>query len=253
VRTELAIAGFVVLEARRTRFAWLLIAGLALAVGAGLFAGETAITESAQVRAAVAAAGVRLAAVFLLALFVTASMVRAIDDKQLDILLALPLSRARILLGRGLGYGGIAAAVAATAGAALAALAPPLALLAWAASLLCELLVVAAFALLCVLSFAQVTAALAVVFAFYALARSMDALLLMADSPAAGGVAGELIATVLHAIAWVVPPLGRFTESGWLLYGPPPPEALALLAAQALAFAAFVAAAAMFDFARRSF
>lgn len=255
MKPVLAMAGFVLLEARRTRLAWLFAVVALLMLGAGLFAGTVAIAESAIVRASIAAAGLRLVCVFLLALFVIASMVRAIDDKQLDLLVAMPLSRVQILAGRALGYAGIAVLLALAAGTAMTALAGGGALLAWTLSLALELLVVAAVALLCVLTFTQVTAAMAAVAAFYVLARSIDALLLMATSPLAQGAgpADDVIAGVLGGIAFLLPPLGRYTAAGWLGYGAPEPAALAMLAVQCAAFVLLVLAAAAFDLHRRSF
>ena len=63
------------------------------------FVGALAITESVAFKSGLLGALLRLAAVFLLSLFVITSMVRELNDKQLELVLALPIARVSYFLG----------------------------------------------------------------------------------------------------------------------------------------------------------
>ena len=87
------IARFTLLEAMRTRLPWLVLAAILIAFLASLFAREIAITETTRVQTALLAAGLRLAAVFIVGLYVMTSMIREFNDKGLELVLSLDLSR----------------------------------------------------------------------------------------------------------------------------------------------------------------
>ncbi len=249
-----AIARFTLLEARRTRLAWLLVAGMLVAAALALFAGALAITGAGGVRTALIAAALRLFAVLVVALFVATSMVREMNDKVADLMLALPMPRATWYFGKLCGYALVALAIALATGAMVACFAPSPAVLAWTVSLALELILVAALALLCLFTFNQVPAALCAVLAFYALARSIDALQLIAHGPvlAAHGLADRVAVALLDGIALLVPHLGRFARSEWLLYDANAWAELAANAGQWAIFVLVLAAAALFDLYRRN-
>src|SRR6185503_6313353 len=118
------LARFVLLEARRSGLPWLALACIALGVGLAGFLSQVALTEGRALQAAVVAALLRASAVFLVAAHVAAATLREINDKGLELMLSLPLSRPAQYLGRLAGF--------ALLGVALAA-AFALPLLAWAA------------------------------------------------------------------------------------------------------------------------
>ncbi len=251
----LALARFTAIEALRTRLAWLLAAGLVATLLAAQFGATLAVTGSDAARIAFAAAGLRLFAVLVVALFVTTSMLREMADKGTEFVLALPLPRATWYLGKLAGHAAIAVAIAALAGAVMAALAPVASVLPWALALACELVLVAATSLLCLFTFSQVTAALSAVFAFYLLARTLDSLLLVAHGPVVAAVsAGDrLLVGTLDFIGLIVPRLGRYAQADWLVYAPPGWGELAALAGHAAVFLALVAAASLFDLYRKNY
>jgi ABC-type transport system involved in multi-copper enzyme maturation permease subunit len=209
-QTIFAIAGATLLEARRTRLWWVLAALGAVALAGSAFVRELALTESAQLQAAMLAVMLRLGAVALVAGFVVASMVREANDKGDQMLLALPIPRAAYLLAKLLGFALVALAPALVAGALAALLAPADQALLWALSLLCELWIVAAFSLLCAISVAHLLPALAASAAFYLLARSLASLQLLGHASPAS--------RLLDAIGFLLPNLGVFARTEWLLY-----------------------------------
>jgi ABC-type transport system involved in multi-copper enzyme maturation permease subunit len=252
LRPIATIAAATLLEARRNRLAWVLAVMLLGALGLGGFLGELALTESAQLQAALLAAVLRLCAVFLVATFVITSTLREANDKGLELLLALPLPRAAYLLGKLLGFALLALLPALLSGALAALFAPPAEAALWAASLLCELWMVAAFSLLCVMTFSQVLPALAASAGFYLLARAAAGLQLLAHAEAgAPSIPQRAIGAVIDAIAALLPPMDQFARTDWLVYHSGSLAALGPLLIQAAIYVALLTAAALFDLYRK--
>lgn len=253
LRPALTIARYTVLEAVRNRLLWLFVLAAAAALaGAGLL-DRLALTESREIQLALLAAGLRLTAVGLTAAFVITSMAREAQDKGAELLLALALPRAAYLLGKLAGFGALALLPALLYGALAALLAPAAQSALWGASLLCELWIVAAFALLCALSFSQAVPALAACAGFYLLARAIGGLQLAAHAPYGGST--PLHGALVHGIdllASLLPALDGFTRTEWLLYASGTPAALAAIAAQSALYVALLGAAGLFDLYRKN-
>jgi hypothetical protein len=247
------IARYTLLEALRNRLLWLLLLAAAGAIGLSGFLHELALTESRQLQAALLSALLRLAAVFLIATFVITSVVREANDKGLELLLALPLPRAAWLLGKLAGFGALAMLPALLFGALGLLFAPPDQVALWTLSLLCELWIVAAFSLLCVLTLTQVLPALAAAAAFYLLARVAGTLQLLGHGPGGShGPGQQWLNGAVDALALLLPHLDQFTRSDWLVYHGGTAAELGAIALQtALALAALVSAA-LFDLYRKN-
>jgi ABC-type transport system involved in multi-copper enzyme maturation permease subunit len=253
-RQIITIARFSLLEALRTRLVYALIAAMILILGAGYFAQQLAITESARVQTVFSAAALRFAAVFLLTLHVLTSVTREFDDKGLELTLSFDLRRSHYIAGRLLGFLSIALVIAAAASAPLFFLAPPAAALQWGVSLAFELAIMAAFSLFCIVTFTQLMPAASFVLGFYVLARALNAIQLMSDTPLTGSGtrSHQLASALVDLLALLLPSLDRYTQSAWLTDGIATGATFAALAAQALIYILLLAAAAMFDFYRRN-
>ena len=241
------------LEARRGGLLWVaalvLIVGLAL----GAFLAQLALTESRALQAAVVAALLRVSAVFVIAAQVVVSVRREIDEKRLELLLALPFSRASQYLGRFAGFTLLGALLAVVFALPLLLWAPPAAVAAWGLSLAGELALVAAAGLFFAMSLASPVPALGATAGLYLLARSMSAMQAIAAGPLAEhGFAHALARHIIDAVALVLPALDGATRSDWLLYGAPDARSLATVFGGLLLYAALLAAAGVFDFQRRS-
>lgn len=247
------ITFYTFIEAMRNRLIWLIAAVALIAIGLSGFLNELAITESRQIQVALIAAFSRFAAVFLIATFVVTSMVRESNDKGLELILALPLPRAGYLLGKLLGFGMLAFLPALLFGA-LAWIFSPLAQAAlWTISLLFELWLLAAFSLLCVLTFNQVMTALSATMAFYLAARSVTAFQLIGQSSTLNqSMAQEVITFVINTLAAVLPHLDQFTRTEWLVYNTGNWNNLPTILLQSAIFLALITGAALFDLYRKN-
>lgn len=247
------IARYTLLEAVRNRLAWLFLLVACAAVGLSGFLQELALTESRAVQAALLAALLRIAAVFLVSTFVVTSMVREANDKGLELLLALPMPRSTYLLGKLCGFGALAMLPALLFGALCLFFAPIGQAALWSVSLLCELWIVAAFALLCVLSFSQVMPALAACAGFYLLARSIGSLQLIGHGGhGAQSWQQQAMAGGIDTLAFLLPRLDTFTRTEWLLYHGGDLAALLAVLGQSAVYIALLGSAALFDFYRKS-
>ncbi len=247
------LARFVLLEARRGGLPWLAAASIALALGLAAFLSQVALTESLALQASIVAALLRASAVFLIAAHVASSTLRELNDKELERMLSLPLSRSTQYLGRLAGFAlcGAALAVACAAPLLLWASAGTVAL--WALSLACETALVAAAALFFSMTLAQLVPAIAASAGLYVLARSMAAIQSIAGGPLAdASLPHEAARWAVDAIALLLPRLETVTRTGWLLYGPPDAGAYAAALAGLMLYTGLLIAAGLFDFHRRN-
>ncbi len=230
----LAIARFALLEARRSPLPWLAGAALAAALALAAFVSQVAIAEGTKVQASVTAALLRAAAVFLVATHVVASIAREANDRVLDFVLASALSRPAWYLGKLAGFAVAGAILAVAFAAPLLLWAAPGAVAAWALSLALECMLVGAAGL-------------------YLLGRSIGAIQAIASGPIAPqGVGGRAAEWAVEALALLLPRLDAVSRSAWLLYDPPSAAEFGAAGAVLVAYTALLAAAGLFDLARRS-
>lgn len=249
----LALARLVVIDVRRGGLPWLAAICIILSVGVAAFLSQVALTESRALQASVVAAFLRAAAVFLIGAQVVASTLREINDKALDLMLALPLSRAGHFLGRLAGYSlcGTAIAVAFALPNLMWASGHAVAL--WAASLALECTLVAAVALFFSLTLTQVVAAVAATAGWYLLARSIGAIQAIAAGPlAVPSLAHEVGRWGIDGVAFLLPRLDAITQTDWLLYEAPQPLAYLAGIGLALVYLLLVVSAGLFDLYRRN-
>ena len=253
MRPVLLLARSALVEARRSALPWLALGCLAAALGLAAFLSQVAVTESRELQAAFAAALLRAGAAFLLAAHVAASVVRESNDKGLELALALPLSRRQYYAGRLAGYAACGLAMAATFAVPLLLFAAPAPVALWAASLACELLLVAAASLFFAITLASVLPAIAATAGLYLLGRSIAAIQLLSRGPLAEESAAQAAARwAVDAVALLLPRLDTATRSDWLLYGLPGGAEYAGTLAALLVYTALLCAAGLFDFQRRN-
>jgi ABC-type Na+ efflux pump permease subunit len=248
-----ALARAALLEAVRNRLLWLTVMLIAAAFGLAQFLGQVAIAETREIQAALLAAPLRVAAVFILSVFVITSMVRESSDKVTELLLSLPAPRSHYFFGKFAGYATIAAILALLCALPLFPFAKPLGLALWTASLLCELLIVTAMSLFCVLSLGQVVPAFAAVSGFYLLSRSMAAMQIIAGASLHDQtLVDRVVGAIVGSIALLLPSLDGMTQTAWLLGGAFGNAALHIFGQTAI-YLVLICSAALFDLYRKNF
>ena len=247
------LARSILLEARRGGLPWLGSAAIALSLALAAFLSQVALTESLALQASLVAALLRACAVFLVAAQVTSSTLREIQDKGLELMLSLPLSRSAHYLGRLAGFVACAALLAAAFALPLLLWASPQAVALWALSLALECALVAAAALFFAMTLALIVPAIAATAGLYLLARSIGAIQAIASGPLAeANWAGTAARAAVDAVGLLLPRLDDATRTAWLLYElPSAGDYLRALGGLAI-YLAVLAAAGLFDFHRRS-
>jgi len=247
------IARYTLLEARRSGLPWLALGCVAAALALAAFVSQVAITEGLRLQASMAGALLRACAVFLLAAHVVASITRDANDKGIELALALPISRPAWYLGKLLGFSACGGLLAITFALPLFLWAGPTDLAAWGLSLAVESALVAAASLFFASALAQVVPAIAATAGLYLLARAMAAIQAIAAGPLAEQTfAGKLARGSVDAVAYLLPRLEGVTRSDWLIYGTPAAIEYLQAICGMLFYFALLAAAGLFDFARRN-
>jgi ABC-type transport system involved in multi-copper enzyme maturation permease subunit len=220
IRQILTLAAYVALEALRTRFFAVIVILLLISFGLAAFLGQVAIIETQAIQSSLLAAFLRLGAVYVISLFVITSMVHEFHDHALYLLLSLPIQRSTYFVGKFGGFAFVAFITATLFGAALLIYVPYQQVGLWTLSLLCELFIVTALSLWCVLTFHHAIQASSVVLGFYILARSIDAIQLMAQGPLNNSQSSldQFINMLIKLLVMLLPNLERFTQSEWLVY-----------------------------------
>jgi hypothetical protein len=247
------IARFVVLEARRSGLPWLVAASVAAGVGLAAFLSQVAVTESLALQTAIVAALLRACAVFLVAFQVITSTQREYDDKGLELMLSLSLSRHVYYLGRLTGFAACGAAISICFALPLFLWSPPQAVLLWALSLCAETAMVAAAGMFFSVVLVQLVPAAAATAGLYLLARSISAIQAIAGGPLAEpSLPQQLARWCVDAVALLLPRLDAVTRTDWLIYGPPNSAHYAMAIAGLAVYGLLLVAAGLFDFHRRN-
>ena len=219
---------------------------LLLVMMGGGFVAELALIEQDAFRLGLSAALVRLLAVAVVVVQGSASFSEESSNGQVELTLALDLSRGQYLLGRALGSGGYAVVLVLLALLAVGWWSPWEQLVLWAIGLFMELLVMALFTLFVVVTFSSLATGIILSMAFYLLSRSIEAFVLMTTSVAAGGVGAGLV-----WISWLIPNFNRYNQSSWLIYADGSPAQLLPIIGEALLVCLLLLLAALVDFHRR--
>ncbi len=248
------IAHYLLREASRSRLPVTVLAAAVLLTLASLMIRELALTDTLRLQGAFLAAGARLLGVLITASFIISTLQRELNERQYAWMLAAALPRVHYVLGKTLGFGLIALAVGVILSLPAAIFVPSMAWWAWAASLLLELIIVAALAVFCGLSLRSFTGALLFVLGVYVFARSAAALKLIRQSGIeAASATQRYLGDLIDLLALLVPRLDLFAPTRWLLDGHVTVGDLSSAALQTVVFVALLVAATTLDFQRRNF
>lgn len=249
------IAKFTIIEAVRNRLVLLLLLIGAISFAMVEFIGDLAITENRVTQVAILAAFLRLCAVVVVTLFVVSSSVRELQDKTLEMILAMAIHRGQYYVGKLLGYLLLALLVSIVFAALVMLYAPVESVLIWGLSLFLELCLVVTMALVMLFTFRQIPPALAAAFILYAAARITTSIYLMAKYPilSHSTMAQKFMDGFIGLLTWLLPDLHRFTQTSWLTRGVDDWSLLVPVLGQTVIFAGLLSAIALFDFYRKNF
>ncbi|MBK1664363.1 hypothetical protein CKO38_05425 [Rhodospirillum rubrum] len=219
---------------------------MAATAGLAAFLGSMTLVEGRESALVLAASTLRLGLALGVIALVGGYLDRLRQSEERDLLLSLPLSRLRLVVGWWLGATTVACVLTAVAALIVGALGGER-VVAWGAGLALEGAVVAAFTVFAGISLGR-SLTIGAALVFYAFARLSGLLAAVAATRAAtlgpwGGV--------VEAVAGLMPRLDRCVESGWLIAAPGGGLAMAPgLVLQALGLILVVLSMAAADLAR---
>ncbi len=251
----LTISKFTIIESLRNRLLVMSLLVIGISFGLVEFIGELAITEHRVTQVSILAAFLRMSAVVIITLFVVSSTLRELNDKTLEMILAMPIHRASYYLGKLIGYLQIAALVSIIFAALLFLYADAEQVIIWAISLFFELILVVALSLVMLFTFNQVPSALTGVFIIYGASRIVTSILLMSKYPIVNStsISQQFMESFTELLTWLLPDLHRFTQTEWLAYNTAEWSVLLPLFGQTVIYLIFLSFIALFDFYRKNF
>ncbi len=249
------ISKFTIIESVRNRLLWLSFLVVAISFALVEFIGELAITEHRVTQVAVLAAFLRLSAVVIVTMFVVSSTLRELQDKTLEMILAMPIHRSSYYLGKLIGFVHVSIIIAFVFSALLLLYASSDQVLIWGLSLFFELVIVVALGLVMLFTFNQIPAAITGVLVIYAAARSATSIYLMSQYPIIShtSTSQKFMDGFIEMLTWLLPDLHRFTQTEWLAHDTGSFELLLPVMTQSMIYLVLLSAVALFDFYRKNF
>lgn len=254
-----SILKHVLLTAKRD---WLyvgLIVLLGLATGTSALLGGTAALEKVHMTIVSVAGSSRVISVMGLVLFVCFYIKRSFENKEVQFILAKPISRSAYFLSLWFGFVVIAASIVVVLGLLLNffTVARPYYILVWCISLLNEMMIVITFASLATLILQSAVISIMASLGFYFISRMMGFFVLtvsMPDSLKEVSNWSNAVEFLLKIISTVFPRLDLFAQTDWLIYGyENAVSGLTMSLIQTAIFVPFMLAIAFYDFGKKQF
>jgi len=248
----LATFRYVLITAIRDRMVAAILIGQAAVMGAAAFLASSALSEGQAMGLSLAGEGLRGVMVLGLITFISFHVRRMDETREIEAILARPISRAAFVLAYYSAYAGIGLLLTLAAPVLLVAIlhAGGAGLLEWQASLMLEGLIVVAIALFCALSLGSATASVLAAVGLYLLSR-MGAFFRAIAEAHTGLLSsdhGDTAARwVIDGIVAVLPRVDLFGQGRWLVYGPGGGWGLQELVVQTVVIVALLLAATIRD------
>lgn len=254
-----SILKHVLLTARRD---WLyvgLIALLAIATGVSSLLGSTAAMEKIHMTIVSVAGSARMISVIGLILFVCFYIKRSFENKEVQFILAKPISRSTYFISLWLGFSIIALSIVTLLGGLLSifTVAKTYYIFIWSLSLLCEMMIVIAFAALSTLILQSAVISIMASFGFYFISRMMGFFVLTVTMPTTASAYTHwtgFVNALLKILSTLFPRLDLFAQTDWLIYGyEKAVSGLSLSLIQAAIFVPLMLFIAFYDFNKKQF
>lgn len=207
------------LEARHGFLPALLLAIFSLGLGLRWFVEAIALIESGTSALAITAPVVRLLAVLLVCAIACNLICREFGERRIDLLLSAPVSHLSWIAGRMAGIGLISIVIAACAALTLLNDDQPLAWFAWTGSLMMELLLIGALAVTISVALKKLVPSLLAVLLLYLASRLSGIIEMLAHSDIPGLAESKTAGWIASAMAALLPRLGDFAATEWLVSG----------------------------------
>lgn len=235
-----------------------LFAIIIMAYALAVFTGSTALVEQGQMSLAYFAGASRLAIVTGLIVFVCFHVRRAFDNREVESILSKPITRVEFIISYWLGFAVLAVIVTIPIFLIILTLynANMVGIVYWCSSLIFEISLVVAFAMLTSLIMRSAVSSVMSTFAFYLISRLMGFFMAAMDQPASlikSGTLGNIMMQALEVISTIIPRLDLYAKSDWLIYGINGQNDIWIFQVQTIIYIGVILSVAVFDFKRKQF
>lgn len=248
---------YILLTASRDFLFFGLLLAVVVATALSAVLGSTALVEGLSMTLSFASTAARIVLLLGLMIFVCFHLRQAFEQKEIDVLLSRPLSRAKIVLSYWLGFSLVAflLVLASVMVLSFLSLSGLTGFAVWSGSLLLEALLVVAMAMFAAFTLRSAVSAVLATLGFYVLGRLMGFFMLIVDSHISLGDATitQWAKGLVAGISMVIPRLDLFGQSEWLVYGIAQYNELLMAALQMAVYIPLLLAAATIDFIRKEF
>lgn len=248
---------YILLTAIRDRLFLGLFFGIVFAAFVSSVMGETAMLEAEQMTVTLSAASARMILMVGLIVFTCFHLRAAFNQREIDVLLSRPISRANLVISYWLGFACVATLLVIPTVIMLYVIGVLNwnGYLAWSVSLLLESWLVVAISLFAGFTLKSAVSSVLGSLGFYVLSRMIG----FFTATAANGVLfsdsqiNGAFRWAIDIVAMFIPRLDFFGKSHWLIYGPNEMQDVYLFMIQAAIFIPLLIAAAVIDFRRKQF
>lgn len=242
---------YILLTAQRDFLFFALAMAITASVALSLFLGSNSVSEQSETALVFAASVARAILILGLTIFTAFSISRFFDNKEIDVMLVRPVSRANFVLSFWIGFSMIALLFVIFTSFTLFMFSKPdlYGFIVWAASLLLETMTVLALTLAASLILRSAISAVLLSLGFYILSRLSGFILMIVTKPGPDLIENQLFMVVSS----VMPRFDLFAKTEWLIYGVSETSDIVLFSVQAIIFVAFLLALAIYDFKRKEF
>lgn len=228
-----------------------------------IFLGSTTLVEQNMTTSVFIAGAARTVIIFGLTLFTCFHIKRGFENREIDLFLTKPITRAQFVLYYFTGLAFLAFSIIVPLTMVMLILlklgvlwGEQSGFILWGISLFLESMIVISFALFASLALNSAIASILLCFAFYTFSRIFGYFLIAIQNPFSVGLGGEFGAIykkILWFIGMLVPRLDRYANSEWIIYGMSSFQEFIGFCAAGLTYIALLLSMAIYDFKHREF
>lgn len=213
------LVNYVLTAARRDKIMMVLVLMTAILASVAIFMGAATVTERQSFVLVLGAGGFRFLGAAGIVLFCSFYIRRAFDSKEVEFLLARPITRVSFLVSHAVAFTIIALVVALIMTLPVLALGGAHAgIFVWGASLAVECSIMALVALFFSMVLSSAAGSALAAFGFYALARMSGTLIGIASLPPSNW-AFAILSNIMKILSILIPRLDLMSQTSWLIYG----------------------------------
>ena len=248
---------YILTAVARDRIVQLMIVLMALGTAMSIFLGSAVVTEQQAFSIATVATALRTLAVLGLVIFISFFVRRVFDSREIDYLLATPLTRHKLLFSFATAFVTVALVFAAMIALVVLVLIHKITSgwVMWSASVVVELSVTCMVSLFFAIVLRSATVSALCSLGYYTLARMLGAMIGISTTKLDAGsiIVDRVVQMFIKLLTVITPRFDLLAQSAWLVYGKATGIALWLMPVQLVVFCILFFVCAAFDLRRSQF